>query len=73
MKRGEPVVVARIEPCPRCGGDHKRLELRPFVAPSRSVFTHWAICPSEEPAPWGNCDPLLVAYDEDEFIQSKTA
>lgn len=40
----DPVHIATVKACPRCGEAHQRLVFRPYRRPPASV-THWAKCP----------------------------
>lgn len=55
----EPLTIARVTGCARCGGSHEdviaRRMVRPF-APAEAgglTWTHWAPCPT-------NGDPILI-------------
>ena len=46
-----PSISHPVEPCPRCGGEHKSLEFKQFVNHSGDAdWSHWSTCPhTQEP------------------------
>ena len=55
----EPLTIARVTGCARCGGSHGGVVTRRMVRPFTPVeaggltWTHWAPCPT-------NGDPILI-------------